>query len=187
MNKTLVCLALVLLEFRPAWGADYAIDPDHTLPVFEVNHLGFSTQRGRFDHASGHIQLDVQKRTGSVDWVIDAASINMGQMKWNDHMKSSDFFNVAQFPEITYHADRFNFEGDVPVAAEGTLTLLGVAKPLRVSIQHFSCGINPINQKSLCAADITATLHRADFGMTKYLPAVSDEVKVLVPVEAYLQ
>jgi polyisoprenoid-binding protein YceI len=109
----------------------------------------------------------------------------MGQTKWNDHLKSADFFNVAQFPTITFHSEKLSFKGDTPVSADGTLTLLGVAQPLQVTIHRFTCGQNPMNQKPLCAADIEASLKRSDFGMTKYLPGVGDEIKVFVPVEAY--
>lgn len=109
----------------------------------------------------------------------------MGLAKWNDHMKSADFFNVAQFPTISFHAENLTFRGSIPIAAKGSLTLLGVTKPVSVTIRRFNCGTNPLNQKALCAADIEATLKRSDFGMTKYLPGVGDEVNVLVPVEAY--
>jgi polyisoprenoid-binding protein YceI len=184
--RTLALFAVISLTATAAVAADsYTIDPNHTLPVFEVNHLGFTTQRGRFDKTSGKIQLDKEKKTGVVDWTIEADSINMGQSKWNDHLKSADFFNVAQFPTIRYHADKVTFKGNTPVAAEGTLTLLGVAKPVKVTIHRFTCGTNPLNQKPLCAADIEATLKRSEFGMSKYLPGVGDDVKVFVPVEAY--
>lgn len=163
----------------------YTIDPNHTLPVFEVNHLGLTTQRGRFDKTSGKIQLDREKKAGVVDWTIDADSIDMGLAKWNDHLKSADFFNVAQFPTVTYHSDKLLFKGNTPVSAEGGLTLLGITKPVKVTIRRFTCGNNPMNQKELCAADIEATLKRSEFGMVKYLPGVGDEVRVLVPVEAY--
>jgi len=185
MNKTSLALVSTLAATSSAWADSYTIDPNHTLPVFEVNHLGFSTQRGRFDQTSGKIQLDREKKTGTVDWAIETGSIDMGQSKWNEHLKSADFFNAAQFPSITYHADKLFFKGKVPVSAEGSLTLLGVTKPLKVTIHRFTCGVNPINQKELCAADIDASLKRSEFGMTKYLPGVGDEVKVHVPVEAY--
>jgi len=163
----------------------YTIDSNHTLPLFEVSHLGFSTQRGRFDHATGKISLDPAGQKGSVELTIDAGSINMGQTQWNDHMKSADFFNVAQFPTITYQSEKIRFEGGKPVAAEGTLTLLGVSRPVSLKIQRFTCGENPIVKKSLCAADIETTLKRSEFGMIKYLPGISDQVHVLVPVEAF--
>jgi polyisoprenoid-binding protein YceI len=184
--KRLPTLILLGLLSAPLLAADtYTIDPNHTLPVFEVSHLGFSTQRGRFDRTAGKITLDREKKTGRVDLTIEADSIDMGQTKWNEHMKSADFFNAARFPTITYTSDKLIFEGDIPVAAEGALTLLGVEKPVKIAIKRFTCGINPIAKKPLCAADIEAALTRSDFGMTSYLPAVGDEVKVMVPVEAF--
>jgi polyisoprenoid-binding protein YceI len=180
-------LSLILTALAASVGAadSYTIDPNHTLPTFEVNHLGFTTQRGRFDKTEGKIRLDKERKTGAVDWTIDADSIDMGQAKWNDHLKSADFFNAAQYPTISFKSDKLVFQGNAPVSAEGVLTLLGVAKPLTVAIHRFTCGKNPLNQKELCAADIEASLKRSDFGMTKYLPGVGDEIKVFVPVEAY--
>ncbi len=184
MNKFATSI-LAAIASTSVMADSYTIDPNHTLPVFEVNHLGFSTQRGRFDKTAGKISLDRSKKTGAVDLTIEADSIDMGQAKWNDHMKSADFFNVVKFPTITFKSDRLIFKEDKPVSAEGTLTLLGVSKPVKLAVHHFTCGENPINKKLLCAADIEASLKRSEFGMTKYLPGVSDEVKVLVPVEAY--
>jgi polyisoprenoid-binding protein YceI len=181
-------LTLLLASITPAAtlaAEQFTIDPNPTLPVFEVSHLGFSTQRGRFDRTSGKIMLDTAKETGTVELTIDANSINMGQTKWNDHLKSADFFDTAKFPEITFKSDKLRFANGKPVAAEGTLTLLGVAKPVKLKIEHFTCGVNPIAMKSLCAADIETTLKRSEFGMTKYLPGIGDEVRVLAPVEAF--
>ncbi|RQW83653.1 MAG: polyisoprenoid-binding protein [Methylococcus sp.] len=166
-------------------GERFTIDPNHTLPMFEVSHLGFSTQIGRFDRTSGTIELDREKKTGTVRFSIAADSINMGQAKWDDHMKSADFFNAAKFPTITFNSDAIRYEGDKPVAAEGQLTLLGVTRPVSLKIERFTCGVNPIVKKDLCAADIVTTLKRSEFGMTKYVPGISDEVRVRVPVEAY--
>ena len=185
MKRTTLLALTALLPFATLASETYTIDSNHTLPLFEVNHLGFSTQRGRFDHATGKITLDPTNKTGSVTLTIDPASINMGQEKWNEHMKSADFFNVAQFPNITYQSDQLTFENGKPIAAQGTLTLLGVTKPVKLKIERFTCGENPIVKKALCAADIETTLRRSDFGMTKYLPGISDEVRVLVPVEAF--
>lgn len=184
--QRLLSLLLASLASAATLAADqYTIDPNHTLPVFEVSHLGFSTQRGRFDHSSGRISLDLAKQTGTVELTIDANSINMGQTKWNDHLKSADFFDTARFPAITFKSDKLQFADGKPVVAEGTLTLLGVSKPVKLKIKRFTCGINPIAMKSLCAADIETTLKRSDYGMTKYLPGIGDDVRVLAPVEAF--
>lgn len=184
MHKLLISIAAVLLTL-PAYAADdYTVDPRHTWPVFEVNHLGFSTQRGRFNSSSGKITLDTAAKKGSVELVIETASLDMGFDKWDEHMKSDEFFNVAQFPTMRFVSDKLLFDGDKVVGAEGSFTLLGVTRPLTLTVNNFRCAPHPMLKKPACGADITATLKRSEFGMTKFVPAVSDEVKISVPVEA---
>ena len=186
MNIKAIAITLSSFITIPSIASDtYTIDPAHTLPVFEVSHLGFSTQRGRFDQTSGKITLDLQKKSGNVSLTIAADSIDMGLAKWNEHLKSDAFFNTATFPNITFTSDHFEFVGEKLVAAQGTLTLLGVTKPIRLDIKGFTCGNNPFVNKDLCAADIEAHLKRSEFGMTRYLPGIGDDLHVLVPVEAY--
>jgi polyisoprenoid-binding protein YceI len=167
-----------------AQAESYVIDSSHTLPVFEVNHLGFSTQRGRFNETHGNLELDTKAHTGRVNLIIETKSIDMGSEKWDEHMRSKDFFNTQEFPTARFESEKFVFNGDQPVAAEGTLTLLGVSQPLHVKIERFHCGENPIVKKAVCAADIEALIKRSDFGMTRYLPGVGDDVHILMPVEA---
>lgn len=184
MHKPLILVAATLLT-APVWAADtYTIDPTHTWPVFEVNHLGFSTQRGRFNKSSGKITLDSAAKKGSVELVIDAASLDMGFDKWDEHMKSDDFFNVEFFPTMSFSSNKLVFDGDKVVAAEGSFTLLDITRPMTLSVSNFRCAPHPMNKKFTCGADITTTLKRSEFGMTKFVPAVSDEVKIFVPVEA---
>jgi polyisoprenoid-binding protein YceI len=188
MNKTfasVIAAALSTLLVAPVCVAEnYTIDPNHTWPVFEVNHLGFSTQRGRFNKSSGKVTLNIAEKKGSVELVVETASIDMGLEKWDEHMRSDEFFNVAQFPSMRFSSDKLLFDGDKVVAAEGSFTLLGVTKPLTVTVGNFRCAPHPMNKRLTCGADITASLKRSEFGMTKYVPAVSDEVKISVPVEA---
>ena len=71
------------------------------------------------------------------------------------------------------------------MAAEGQFTMLGVTKPLKIAVNNFQCGVSPVDKRQLCSGNITATLKRSDFGLTKYIPVVSDEVAIDVPVDAY--
>ena len=184
MKKPMAILLASLLA-APALAADnYTIDSRHTWPVFEVNHMGFSTQRGRFNKSSGKITLDTAAKKGSVELVIETASLDMGLDKWDEHMKSEDFFNVTQFPAMRFTSDKLVFDGDKVVAAEGSFTLLGVTKPLTLTVNNFRCAPHPMAKKPACGADITATIKRSEFGMTKYVPMVSDEVKISSPIEA---
>lgn len=184
MNK-LIAIFLATLLATPVLAAEnYIVDPNHTWPLFEVNHLGFSIQRGRFDKTGGKITLDTAAKKGSVEIVVYTSSINMGFDKWNAHLKSDEFFDADKFPTMNFKSDRLIFEGDKLVAAEGQFTLLGVTKPLRLTVSNFRCGLNPMTKRPTCGAEITATIKRSDFGMTKYVPAVGDEVKIMSPIEA---
>jgi polyisoprenoid-binding protein YceI len=109
----------------------------------------------------------------------------MGSKAWTVHVSSEGLFNVEKFPTMSFVSDQLIFDGDKVVAADGQFTLLGVTKPLKVSVDRFVCAANPINKKFMCAGDITATIKRSEYGMTKYIPTVSDEIKINVPVEAY--
>jgi len=186
MNKALIAIALASSMTVSAYAADsYTIDPNHTFPVFEVNHLGFSVQHGRFNKSSGKVMLDMAAQKGSVDLTIETTSLDMGFPMWDEHMSADGFFNTAKFPTMTFKSNKLIFKDDKVVAAEGDFTLLGVTKPLTVSVNGFKCGDNPMSKKPMCGANISGTIKRSDFGMTKYVPAISDEIKIHVPVEAY--
>jgi polyisoprenoid-binding protein YceI len=169
----------------PAAADTFTVDSRHTFPSFEVSHLGFSTQRGRFDRTEGKIALDAAKKTGSIHIAIAADSIDTGLDELETHLRKADFFDVAKFPTIRYDADALVFSGETPVRADGTLTLLGVSRPVSLAIDHFHCGIHPIAMKYVCGANATTTIKRSDFGMKSYLPAVGDEVKIAIQVEGF--
>lgn len=189
MKHTLTHLAIAVATVSTAaLAADsYVIDSRHTYPVFEVSHLGFSTQRGRFNKTTGTVTLDTAANKGTVEVVIDAASIDMGLEEWDKHMKSEDFFHVEKYPTMTFKSDKFIFKQGKPVKVHGTLTLLGVERPVVLAVKHFHCGVHPINKKDVCGADLTTRIKRSDFGMTKYLPAIGDDISIHIPVEAFKQ
>ncbi|MES2770956.1 MAG: YceI family protein [Pseudomonadota bacterium] len=162
----------------------YSIDQSHTFPSFEINHLGFSTQRGRFNKTSGKIILDRAAKTGSIEVSIDAASIDTGLEELHKHLKAEDFFDVAQYPTLNFKSNKLKFDGEQVVAAEGELTLRGVTKPVSLKVEAFKCAIHPMNKKSMCGANVVTTIKRSDFGMSKYVPAVGDEVKIAIQIEA---
>ena len=171
----------------------YTLDPFHTYPNFSVDHLGFSTLYGRFDKSSGKFTLDKAARSGSLELVVDTASINAAdnekgnrQRSRDDHLRSPDFFNVAEYPRMTYKSTVVKFSGDNLATVEGNLTLLGVTRPLVLHVERWKCGPHPFNKKEMCGGNASGTLKRSDFGMKFGLPvAVSDEVKLMIGFEAY--
>lgn len=178
--------ALLLLAIAgSAWAETYTIDPKHTFPSFEVSHLGFSTQRGRFDRTTGTVRLDAKAKTGAIEIRIDADSIDTGLKDLEAKLREAEFFNTAVFPNILFQSQKVEFSGDAPVAADGTLTLMGVSQPVRLSIDHFRCGVHPISKREVCGADASAQIKRSDFGLKAFLPAIGDEVKIHIQVEAF--
>jgi polyisoprenoid-binding protein YceI len=186
MKKFLAVGILGAAIAAPASAAStYTIDPEYTIPTFEVQHLAFTTQRGRFDKTSGRVVLDFAAKKGSVEFTIYTNSLDMGSQAWTVHVASEGLFNVEKYPTMTFKSDDLAFNGDKVVAAKGQFTLLGVTKPLTVKVDGFTCGTNPLNKKPMCAGNVSAVVRRSEFGMTKYIPTVSDEIKIDVPVEAY--
>ena len=165
----------------------YSIDLRHTHPSYEIDHFGWSVQRGRFDNVTGTIVLDRAARTGSVDVRIEVSSVSTGVSKLDEHLKSEDFFNAAKYPTIDFKASKIAFNGDAPGSVPGEMTILGVTKPVTLNITRFTCGQHPMLKKEVCGAEASATIKRSDFGLTKYVPALGDEVKLLINVEALKQ
>ena len=185
MKTRLLVATLAATLAAPVLAADtYSIDSRHTLPSYEINHFGWSTQRGRFEKVTGKIVLDRAAASGSVDVTIDVTSVSTGIAKLDEHLKSEDFFNVAKYPTMTFKSKKLHFSGDKLTAVDGELTLLGVTKPLTLTISGFQCGTNQMVKKDACGADATGTIKRTEFGMAKYAPALGDDVKLLINVEA---
>jgi len=185
MVQIIIRVAILSFCSTAVWAADrYTIDSRHTFPSFEINHLGFSTQRGRFNQTEGKIVLDADKGRGSIDVTVDMASINTGLAELEEHLRGKDFFDVVQYPTMQFKSDKLHFAGEKLIGADGMLTLHGVTKPVSLKVDHFYCGINPIKLKYTCGANAVTKIKRADFGVDKYVPMVSDEVKVVIQVEA---
>lgn len=164
----------------------FVLDATHTFPSFEVNHLGFSVMRGFFRDTTGTLELDTAAKTGKLEAVVKTTSLMAGQDALIEHLKSKDFFNVAEFPTATVKADKFSFDGEKPVKAEGSLTLLGVTKPVTLNITPMKCDVR-MGKDFVCGADVSTTIKRSDWGMKAYVPFVGDDVKITVEVEAVKQ
>lgn len=183
-----VSIAALLFSTLPLLahaGESYTIDPPHTFAHFSISHLGFSTLQGRFDKSSGKITLDRAAKKGTVDISIEVGSISTAWAKRDEHLRGPDFFNAAEYPNITFKSSAIKFKDDSPASIEGNLTILGVTKPITLAIAAFKCGSNPMNKKELCGADASAQIKRSDFGIKYGLPGIGDDVKLVFEVEAY--
>lgn len=188
--KTILAAAagLFALGAVQAQSATYAIEPTHTFVTFEIGHFGTSTNRGRWDKKEGTVQFDRAAKTGRVELSIDMTSINTGVAPFDGHLKSKDFFNVAEHPVAKFVGNKFNFAGDKVTSVEGTLTLLGKSNPVTLQAKQFNCYTNPMFKREVCGGDFEATIQRSQWGLGYGLPVVApDNVRLVIQVEAIKQ
>jgi polyisoprenoid-binding protein YceI len=144
----------------------YSIDPNHTYPSFEADHMGgLSVWRGKFRSSSGTARLDAAANTGDVEVTVDASSVDFGMAKMDEHARSADLFDVARYPTATYKGKLVNFKNGAPTEVEGEFTLHGVSRPLKLTIRSFKCQPNPMTKKQTCGADAEGILDRSDYGV----------------------
>jgi len=167
MSTTYALLLFVMgITAATAAPTTYTVDPDHTHPSFEVDHFGgLSTWRGTFKKTSGIVEMDSAAKTGTVDVVIDTATIDFAHDKLNEHASSPEMLDVAKYPTAEYKGKFVEFANGAPKTISGDLTLHGVTKPVTLSINTFKCFEHPMLKKQVCGADATGTFNRADFGV----------------------
>lgn len=181
----LACAATTVL----AAPVTYDIDPTHTYPSFEADHMGgLSVWRGKFTKSSGTIVLDEARHTGTVSVTIDPASIDFGNIALNAHARGPDMFDVEKYPTATYKGTLTHFVHGAPTEVVGEFTLHGVTRPLTLHIRSFLCKPNPMSHKQECGADAAATFDRSDYGIDigKNL-GFKMYVKLAIQVEAVRQ
>lgn len=145
--------------------ATYQIDPMHTFPSFEADHMGLSVWRGKMTKNSGTVLLDKAAGSGTVEVNIDPAAIDFGLAAMNNWAKGKDFFNVKKFAKASYKGKLAGFVDGKPTQVEGELTLHGVTKPVSLKINRFKCMPHPMLKRELCGADASGSFMRDEFGL----------------------
>jgi len=187
--RLITTLALSAAIVAPAFAApvSYGVEANHTFPRFSYTHLGFTTQQSRFDKTTGTVVYDKEGRTGSVDIKIETSSVSTGSTLFNQHIQAEDFLDTAKYPTVTFKSTKVNFDGDKPVSIEGDLTMKGITKRVTLTVTRFLAAPHPIQKKDTIGADAYTIVKRTDFNMGKYAPAVSDEVRIDIAIEALKQ
>lgn len=173
----------VLLALTPHVMADqWKVDPDHTAIVFSISHLDISHQHGRFNKIEGSITTGEQASFG---FTVQAASIDTNNAKRDDYLRGPDFFNVRQFPTITFTSTEATANDD-GYELTGDITLHGVTNPITVQMVKVGEGDDPWGNYRI-GFETTFTVNRSDFGMTHMPEMVGDEVTLTVSFEAIRQ
>jgi polyisoprenoid-binding protein YceI len=166
MKKSLFIAALCASAgVATAAPVTYEIDPAHTYPSFEADHMGISFWRGKFNKSKGKVVLDKEAGAGTVDIEIDMDSADFGQDALNKHVKGKDFFDVKKFAKARYKGTLAGWANGAPTRVDGELTMHGVTKPVTLNVSLFKCIAHPMFKRDYCGADASATIDREAFGI----------------------
>jgi len=166
----------------------YRLDPDHTFVTFEVRHFGTSTLRGRIGPVPGEVQIDRAARQGDLRLRIPVGTLDTGMRVLDARLKEPDLLSVAANPEAYFIATNFRFDAQGNVQeVRGEFILRGVSEPLSLIARRFGCRIDERLHREVCGGDFEGDLKRGRFGATYGEPFVSDDVHLVVQVEAIAQ
>ncbi len=178
----------LLLASVPAFAAEtYNFDPNHTNVVWRASHFGFSNPDGKFMGVSGKLVLDEAAPANSrVEVTIPTTGLVTGIPKFDEHLKSADFLNVEKFPLATFVSDRVELTGADTAKVTGNFTLNGVTKPIVLDVKLNKIAPNPMSQVKTAGFSASTVIKRSEFGITTYVPNISDEVTIQIEAEANL-
>lgn len=163
----------------------YKMDPNHTDVIASWSHFGFSNPIAHFGQVDGAIVYDADNvGQSSVDVTIPLAGLEAHVEAFNEHLRSPDFFDAAQFPAITFKSTKVEAAGDNKLRVFGDLTVHGVTRPVVLDTTINKIGEQPMAKRAAAGFDATTTIKRSDFGVGKYAPNVSDEVVIRITTEA---
>lgn len=163
----------------------YEIDTAHSMIIFRAKHNGITYNYGRFNAFTGEITMDGDASKNSVEFEVKTASVDTGNEKRDQHLRSPDFFSAKQFPVITFKSTKVGMkEGKEDVLeVTGDLELLGVKKSITVDVEITGRGKGRQGE-ALIGFQSVFTINRSEFGMTYGAGSVSDDIQLTVSIEA---
>jgi polyisoprenoid-binding protein YceI len=189
MLRRILFSSLLVAAAAPAFAAaqKYDIDSTHTQVIFSWDHFGFSKPSASLEKFSGTFMLDTGDLTkSSIQITFPLEGLHTGVPKLDEHLKSPDFFDAAKYPDITFKSTKVEKSGAEGLKITGDLTIHGVTKPVTLDARVNKVGDNPMMKVPSAGVDATVTIKRSDFGVSKYVPNVSDEIPVHITLDSHL-
>jgi polyisoprenoid-binding protein YceI len=184
-NFIVTGLVLFALSF-PGYTADkFILDDNHTYVLWHINHLGFSTQAGKW-YAKGFVILDKeQPQNSKVEATIDVSNISTGLPELDEHLKSPLFFDTKKYSTATFVSNKIDVLSKNSAKVQGILTLHGVSKPVTLMVTLNKVGKNPLTDKISVGFSAKTDIKRSDFGINTLLPDLGDNVSLEIGGEGY--
>jgi polyisoprenoid-binding protein YceI len=185
-KRVLLTLALAAASANAfAAGVTYRLDPAHTNVLASWSHFGFSHPSAQFGAADGTLVYDADDVSKSrVEVTLPLSGLDSFVPKLDEHLRSADFFDAANFPVITFRSTRVEDLGEGRLRITGDLTVKGTTRPVVLLAQLNRIGEHPMGKAPAIGFDATATLRRSEFGVGAYVPNVGDEITLRITTEA---
>ncbi|QQE77828.1 YceI family protein [Alicyclobacillus sp. SO9] len=174
--------------------AKWAVDVAHSSIDFSVKHMMVSKVKGTFQKFDAAIEADPEDlTTANISFWVDVASIDTRNPDREGHLKSGDFFDVENHPELTFNATKIEKTGDGKYDVTGDLTIRGTTKPITFAVTYEGSGKDPMSGDEVAGFSGAATLNRKDFGLVWNVALetggvlVGDQVKISIELEAHKQ
>jgi len=183
----------VLLAWAACWmeipgvaaAEVFGIDPALTRAEFAVGHFWVTKLKGRFGRTEGTIVLDADGHAGSIEFAVDATSVDTGWSVRDDFIRGENMFDAARFPMVRFRSTQLSFDDVRLVGAAGELTLHNVTRPIAVKVGRLECGPDPASGRHGCGVAVVSSIKRSDFGMTFGLPFVGDDIDLSFHLTAF--
>ena len=185
--RLLTAAALLAFAAAPAFAAPvtYKLDPTHTNVLAQWSHFGFSNPSADFGGVEGTLVYDAANvANSSVQVTLPLSGLEGFSAKFNEHLRSADFFDAAKFPNATFKSTKVEAAGEGKLKVTGDLTVKDITRPVVLDVTLNKAGDHPMTKTPTIGFDATTTLSRTEFGVGNYAPAVSDEVKLRITTEA---
>lgn len=185
LTQAALILSAAALFAAPAVAQPYVLDKSHAHVTFTVDHLGFSRVAGQFREFDAVIDFDPEAvETSSIEFVIKAASVDTFWAKRDEHIRSKDFLDVANHPDIVFRSTSVRPTGGQTAEIEGDLTIRGETRPATFDAELNKIGPSPFDaSKTIAGFVVRGEIDRTDYGITYAAPAVG----TVIPVEIHLE
>ncbi|HEV8553350.1 MAG TPA: YceI family protein [Casimicrobiaceae bacterium] len=163
----------------------YRVEPELTYAEFAVSHIGLARQRGHFGRTHGTIVLDSEQHSGSIDFVVDATSIDTGWNVRDEFLRGENMFDAAHYPVVRFHSTQLIFDRERLIGVDGELTLRDVTRPVALKVERLECGREPDSGREGCGAGVATSIKRSDFGMNYAPTLIGDDIDLSFQVTAF--
>jgi polyisoprenoid-binding protein YceI len=179
------CAAIAYGANATAGPEVFRVDPELTRAEFAVNHFWVTRLRGSFGRAEGTVALDPEGHAGSIEFSVDASSVDTGWSVRDDFIRGENMFDTARYPIVRFRSTQLIFNHVHLIGVAGELTLHNITRPVVLKVERMECGPEPGSGREGCGVAVVSSIKRSEFGMKFGLPFVGDDIDLSFHLTAH--